>query len=238
VTFGSTIRELDIGPERPSEGPQLTGQLVGAVVAGDLVAFGEGLGSQHQKDVLQSLLLAQLGASAKVDRLKDPSNWMRQYLSILEQIAWVTTTAYSATKYLPQVSSFGAAALIQDTFRRKLLDYPAEVSTTLAAYRSDTGSAQVVFECPSHSGGLANFQVAYVTEDGEGDVVMWVASASFNAPQHFVQLFEGDLPPGTQAQVGWTVLRLNESVFSKLRSSLDTKLQGRYATSVVGLPAQ
>ena len=43
---------------------------------------------QHAQDVLQSLLLAQLAATAKVDRHKDPLNWYKTYQSTLEQIGW------------------------------------------------------------------------------------------------------------------------------------------------------
>jgi len=232
---GTSVRlpYLDLIPTQ--QGQQLDEQAVGAVVAGNLVAFDPGVSAQHRKDVQQSLLVAQLAAGVKADRYRDVTGWMRQYLSVLEQIAWVTTTAYAATRYLPQVPKFDAATLIQDTFRRKLGDCPKEVSDVLAAYKGSDGAAQVVFECPSHSGGLANYQVVHVTEDDGGDITLWMASTSLNAPQHVVRLFEADLPAGTQIQVGWVVLTLDESVFARLRSSLDGKLQGRYEPSVVPL---
>jgi len=230
------IRALDLGPEVPArmsaleEG--LEGQASAAAVAGSLVAFAPGVSAQHQQDVLQSLLLAQLAANAKADRHKDPAAWFRAYSSVLEQAAWVVEASTTATRFLPQTSTFSAASVVNFGFRSLTPEESAVVTATLNAFRSDAGGAsQVVFECPSHSGGIGNFQVAFVAEEG-GVVGMRILQVSFNAPQHVGRLMLEEFTGAAKFQLAFLAVTQNEEIYARVRNSIAAKVESRFQGSV------
>jgi hypothetical protein len=174
----SALRDIDIGPVARTDDAALQGDVISVAAGGNMAAFDRALSRRHQQDVAESLLLAQLGASTKSDRQLDPESWMREYLSVLGRISWVVTTAYTSSRYLPQVAAYDAAALVLDMFRKRLPEAITPVRSLIGAHRSDEGAAQVLFECPAHSGGLANYQVAFASENDAHVGVGRVARAS------------------------------------------------------------
>jgi hypothetical protein len=230
---------MNIGPEIAKfaglQDAGLAGPLA-AVVAGSIVTFVPGISEQHRQDVLQSLLLAQLAANAKADRQKDPAGWFTAYRGVLEQVAWVVEGAAAASRYQPPFAKFTVGTVVDDTFRPKLLaeELPF-VTATIAAFRSGQNSgAQLAFECPSHAGGIGNFQVALAAEEN-GTVTIRLAQISFNAPQHVVQLLQEEFTSTAQFRVGFLALSMNEEVFARLRPAIAAKLQGRFDDAVVPL---
>jgi hypothetical protein len=95
---------------------------------------------------------------------------------VLEQAAWVVEASSSATRYLPPFATFTISTAVDDTFRPKVLaEELAFVSASVNAFRSEQNSrAQLVFECPSHSGGIGNFQIVLAAEQ-DGTVMMRLA---------------------------------------------------------------
>ncbi|MXP65872.1 hypothetical protein E0493_21200 [Roseomonas sp. M0104] len=245
ATTAPAIYALDLGPQPVSSlsllrDEALDEQLSGAVVAGSIVAFAPGVSEQHRQDVMQSLLLAQLAANAKAERQKDPVAWFQAYRGVLEQAAWVIEASSAATRYLPQVSTFSVSTVVDDVLRPKLLaEELAFIATILNAFRSDTnGTAQLVFECPSHSGGIGNFQVALAAEEG-GTLSLRLAQISFNTPQHVIRLMLEQFAKAAQFRTAFLALNLNEDVYARLRSSIASKLEGRMpgAVALIQLPA-
>jgi hypothetical protein len=186
--------------------------------------------------VLQSLLLAQLAANAKADRQKDPSGWFTAYRGVLEQVAWVVEASAAAARYQPPFAKFTLDTVVDDAFRPKLLaEQLPFVTAAIAAFRSDQNSgAELVFECPSHSGGIGNFQVALAGEE-DGAVTLRLAQISFNAPQHVVRLLREEFTNTSQFRVGFLALSMNEEVFARLRSAIAAKLQDRFDGAVAPL---
>lgn len=233
------IHTLDIGPA-PAQFSALEGsepiEPSAAVVAGTIVAFAPGVSEQHRSDVERSLLLAQLAANAKADRQMEPAAWFRAYRAVLEQVAWVVEASSAAARYLAPVASFTISTVICDTFRAKLTPEQLNlVTVALNAFRSDrNGGAQVAFECPSHSGGLGNFQVALAAEE-EGTVNVRLAQISFSAPQHVIRLMQEEFTSSAQFRVGFLALSINEQVFATLRPAITSKLGDRLQGAVVRL---
>lgn len=236
----STILGLDLGPGLPSSlaaGLQDSASesgASGAVVAGSLVAFTPEVSEQHRRDVMESLLLAQLAANAKAERHKDPAAWFRVYSGVLEQAAWVVGGSSPATRYLPQTSSFSAGTVVTDTFRRRLTPEELQcVTATVDALRADAvDTAQLVFECPSHSGGIGNFQAALATEEG-GEVNLRIVQVSFNAPQHVTRLLREKFTGTARFQVAFLALTQNEEIFATVRSTISSKVESRFQYAVV-----
>ena len=239
ATTALAIRTLDIGPELRSfaslQEPELT-EGAAAVVAGSVVAFAPGVSEQHRQDVLQSLLLAQLAANAKAERHKDPAGWFAAYRGVLEQAAWVVEASSSAVRYLPPVATFTISTVVDDAFRPKVLaEELAFVAAAVNAFRSEENrAAQLVFECPSHSGGIGNFQVVLAAEE-DGTVSMRLAQISFNAPQHVVRLTSEEFTKTAQFRVGFLALTMNEEVFARLRPTIAAKLKDRLSGTIAPL---
>jgi hypothetical protein len=230
------IRALNIGPDHLSEPLELTGDPAGAVVAGCLVALGNGVSEQHQRDVLQCLLLAQLAANPKADRHKDPTNWYKTYQQTLEQVGWVVQGSFAMSRHLSPGTRFTMSDAVTDQFRRRLGagDLPL-VTDVLNAFKDDrTSPGQFVFECPSHQGGIGNFQFALATEE-DGNLSLHIGRFTFNVPNHVTRLAFEEFPPDAQFQAGFTSMALNEQVYGGVRNAITTKLGSRLQAQVAML---
>lgn len=231
------VRALDLWPQGPPSLQELEAGLEGeagaAVVAGTLVAFAPGVSEPHRRDVLQSLLLAQLAANAKAERHKQPSAWFSAYRGVLEQIAWVVESSIATSRYRSGVTRFSVSNIANDTFRNRV--GPDELRLVLSALNAarsgEHGSAQMVFECPSHSGGIGNFQLALATEE-EGELQLYIAQVSFNAPQHVVRLLSEEFTASAQFQVAFLALTQNQAQYEEVRAAIAAKVESRFAGSV------
>jgi hypothetical protein len=187
----------------------------------------------HQRDVLQSLLLAQLAANAKAERHKDPVGWFKAYMGVMEQTAWVVEASTSATRYLPETSTFSAGSVVNHAFRSRVTPDELEyVAAAVNAFRSDVGGlSQLVFECPSHSGGIGNFQVALAAEE-DGVLGIRIVQVSFNAPKHVTRLMLEEFTSTAKFQVAFLALTQNEGIYATVRSSIAAKVESRFQGSV------
>ncbi len=233
----SSIRELDLGPELPTgigeEVSDLENKASGAVVRGSLVAFAPGVSELHQRDVLQSLLFAQLAANTKAQRHTEPLAWFRAYSRVMQRTAWVVEASSRVTRYHPQVLRFSVATVVNDVFRPKLLpEELAYVMATVNAFRSDLGGAsQIVFECASHSGGIGNFQVAFAVEE-DGVLSLHIVQVSFNAPQHVTRLMLEEFTSTAEFRVAFHALIQNEGIYASVRSIIADKVKAHLPGSV------
>lgn len=231
------VSALDLWPQGPPSLRELEagleGEAGGAVVAGTLVSFGPGVSETHRRDVLQSLLLAQLAANARAERHKQPGEWFSAYRGVLEQVAWVVESSIATTRYRSGVTRFSVSNIANDMFRHRV--GPEElrlVLATLDAVRAgEHGAAQLVFECPSHSGGIGNFQVALAIEE-EGELQLFVTQVSFSAPQHVVRLLSEEFTSSAQFQVAFLALTQNQAQYEKVRAAVAAKVESRFAGSV------
>lgn len=238
------VYALDLGPEVGRAASRLhdaglEDEAGAVVVAGCLVAFAPGVSALHQHDAEQSLLLAQLAANAKTDRHKDPAGWFRSYRSVLEQTAWVVESSTAASRFLPSMARYGVGNVVNDAFRRRVgADELGYLMAAVNAARDDAdGTAAVVFECPSHSGGIGNFQVVLVAET-DGVLGVRIGQITFNAPQHVTRLLKEEFTGTAQFQVGFLELTQNETIYAGIRNSIASKVESRFAGSVVPLQLQ
>jgi hypothetical protein len=234
ASLREAIRSLEL--DHNSSNPvQLTGGATGVVVAGSIVALDDSLSDQHQRDMLESLLLAQLAASAKFDRHRDPVNWYKVYQQTLESIGWVVQTSTAMSRYLPPGTRFTMANVITDLFRRKIDEKEFSLVTrTLNAFNRDPkGEGQFVFECPSHSGGIGNFQFGLGTEEND-DTNLQLGYFSFATTKHVSRLAFEEFPLDAKFSMGFVALTLNEQVYKGVRSAVTAKIASRFE----GLTAQ
>lgn len=219
------IQALDIGPaalgELTSEGT------VGIAIAGCLVAIDQ-VQEPHQLDLAQTLLLAQLAASAKADRHGDSAGWYRIYQQTLESVGWVTSVQATQNRYLPSTNQrYTILDVVTDLFRRKTLDEPL-VSTMLQAFRADDQTrAQYVFEGPSHSGGQGNFQVA-AAQEGDQGLSLHTGRFVFSVPGYIPRILTQQFNTAeARFSSGYTFATLNQLEYAKIRDAIRAKLGDR-----------
>lgn len=229
----SDIRELDLGSTAGTP-VELSDDALGAVVLGSIVSFGPNLDPVQQRDVLESLLLAQLAANAKADRYKQPSPWFAAYKGVLEQIGWVVEGSTTVARYLPQTSKYTVETVVNDLFRPRVT--PADLSrvnSTLTALRSDQGSnARDLLECPSHSGGLGNFQTVLALSDDVDQLEICLSQVTFNVPAHVTRMLSVEFSNVAQVQFSFTTLRQNAQIYSRVRGAVSEKVKDRFSSAV------
>jgi len=212
--------------------------MVGAAVAGNLVAFGPDLTDQHRNDAINSLLFAQLVAGGQADRRTAPIDWYAAYEAALQNIAWVIGASTTTNRYLSQTPSFTLPAAVDGVLRSRSTSTDlSRVRLLLAAYNADVGGlAQLVFECPSHSGGLGNLQVALATEDADDSTLLLrIVRIFINAPTHVVEVMSESFTRDAKVQAGFVAMTLDEDAFAKLRAPLAKRLEEWLPSAVAPL---
>jgi hypothetical protein len=232
LTPRGALRDLDIGPDPRLTQVDLTDTPTGAVVAGSIVALDGSVSPQHGRDVMQSLLLAQLAANAKANRFRESLNWYKTYQSTLESIGWVVSGSTSFKQFNSPVSQFTIGSVINDCFRFNVTSEELNlVNRTFRAFvRDPTSPAQFVWECPSHSGGLGNFQFGI---SAETDVVMLqIGRFVLDTPQRVVRFALEEFGHNARFTTSFASMTLNEGFFAQLRTEIEKKLDGRFDASV------
>lgn len=230
----AVVSEIDIGP-RPEAVPVVLEEAAGgAVAAGSVIVFADGVPESSTHDVLRSLLLAQLAANARANRFREALKWYKRYDDTLENIGWVVSSANSFTSYHSPTATFTVIDVVNDALARRLTsDEVSLCETTLQRFAGDPqGTAQHVWECPSHSGGIGNFQAAFVTAADE-TVSMDLVKVHFDGPSHTTQLAVERFASSTRFSTSYTRMTLNQQTFDRLRPAIKTKLEGRYEALVV-----
>ena len=67
------------------------GDMEAAVVGGSVISCVKDVTPQQRADVLDSTLIAQLGASGKYDRFGETKEWYQEYVEILGHVGWVVS---------------------------------------------------------------------------------------------------------------------------------------------------
>jgi len=232
LTPRGILRDLDIGPDPRLAQVELADSPTGAVVAGSIVVLDSGISPQHGRDVMQSLLLAQLAANAKANRFREALNWYKTYQSTLESVGWVVSGSASFKQFNSPVGQFTLGSVISDCFRLSVTPEELQlVNRTFRAFVRDPASpAQFIWECPSHSGGLGNFQVGLSSET---DVVMLhLGRFVLDTPQRVVRLALEEFGHNSKFTMSFASMTLNEGFFAQLRTEIEKKLDGRFDASV------
>lgn len=219
------VAELDTGGQVPPTAPPAAGEAFGAVVAGSIMAHDEGGAEQRQRDALQCLLLAQLVADRQHDRHKEPASWYRVYGRTLGLVGWGVEANSMLLRYRPPRTSFTIRTAVTDMLSRSLIeDEVALVTAALTALKQEDqdSPASVVFEGRSHSGGLGNFQVGVIIEDGES-VSLRIGQFRFTTTQ-VTELLTQEFDSTADFFGGFLALKLNNAVYEPVRNQIAKKL--------------
>jgi len=224
------LAAVELGPERAPAAAQVAGGPAGVVDGASIVSFRNGVDPDHQRDALNTLLLAQLAASRKHDRYQAPRDWYAFYGSVLEQVGWVVGRQAGFAPGPPvgprtSLPAAVAAAMRQGTSEPELSD----LATTLAAFAGldCKDRAAAVFECEGHEETLAVFQVAVVGPSPAG-TAMTVGLFQWKFDGTIGSLRSAEISTDTVTFLnGQRTMTLNETVYAPLRAQVAAKLGDR-----------
>ncbi len=233
MTVSAELRAIDLGEVPAPAGTPLDKTAAGAVAGGAVVAFGAEVSAQHRQDVVQSLLFAQLAASARADRHTRWADWYEELGKVVERIGWVRGSGSQATQWVAS-GPFPFTAPVRACFAEQAGEMARmRVTDVLTALSADR-AAQVAFAQMASSGALGNFQVALADED-EDTVRLRLVQCVFQAPEHLMSLVTAPLPAGTRFWTRFADLVLDERAYAAGRSTIARRLGDRGATMVAPL---
>jgi hypothetical protein len=227
--------EDDPFSELPLDQPQPAS---GVVDGNAVAAFTDGVTGQQKQDVIDSMLLGQLAASARWDRESRPLDWYKYYRTVMENVGWVVPSYQWA-----RISS-GASQFTMDAAILKLLQAicsPNELETIKAAVEAvkalaDQDRRLVIWERNTHENALGNFQAEAVGRSAQGTLSMKLGAYFFETRTNVSKLlwfrFESS---STKLANSRTTLVLNENVYAQVRQAIQQKLGLRAIDYVGGL---
>lgn len=202
------------------------------VDCGGLVALAGGVSEQHRKDVLFSVLLAQLVANKKYARHADAVRWYESYGETLERVGWIVKEHEGFARQHPRKVPYRVGPLALGILGRVSGD--AAVNLARAALRALTeldpaDRAAELFEDQAHFGRAGNFQLA-VVEEADGLVGVRLGRYRFRVVDEATEvgrLLHTDFRAADEFVGGAQVLHLNEDVYGPLRDGIAEKLGAR-----------
>jgi hypothetical protein len=193
---------------------------------GSIVTFTDDVNIQHQQDVLDSTLLAQLAANKKHDRVEDPENWYKFYKEILENIGWVINT-WNFEEYHASGSTFIVDEVIMEILGTiatgKELDVVKVAISTLKSL-ANSDNRLVLFNESSYKISKGNFQVLSVSENNN-IVSINTSLFYFSSTQTVVKLLLFSFSSSkTKLFKGSESVTINDVIYGQVRNSITTKL--------------
>lgn len=209
----------------------------GYVDCGSLVSFVAGVPAQHQTDVLDSTLLAQLAASARHDRETQPEDWYKYYADVLRGIGWVAYD-FAFDRYHPQGADFTADKVIEGVLEGvATADEMVVVEATIAAVKAlNSGDALLsVWENNSRDLTSGNFQIA-VASSLDGDVALKFGAFLFDTDTSVTDVLTFQFPStSTNFLTSREMLVLDEEVYQQVRAAVEKQLGKRAGDSIGSL---
>jgi hypothetical protein len=204
---------------------------------GSVVSFVADLSAEHQSDVLNSTLLAQLAANKKYDRWTKTVDWYKYYVDVLGGVGWVIQE-FDFTKFDSQGNSFSVDKVLMELLAaiatQNQLAIALDALKALKALSDDDHRLEL-FNSASHSTSNGNFQIGTCSE-AKDNVAMSVACFSFDAKQIDSKFlwFSYSASDMSLFKASQSV-SLDEEIYAGVRKAVVTKLGENAKTLVANL---
>lgn len=214
------------------------GDPTAAVTPGALISFVAGIPPGQKNDILNSILFAQLAASAQYDREDEPVEWYGFYRFVLENVGWVIPN-YEFKGFSGESTSFTAQEAILDLIAalagQSGLDL---VKSTLSSFSdlSDEDKRVLLFSGTSANKPNGSFQVSPANiSDGVVQLTFgtFYYKTDVNVTRVLFFRFENSR---TEFFVGGTKAELNEEIYKTVRQDILDKLGDNARRLVLDLP--
>ncbi|TMV45112.1 hypothetical protein FE783_30085 [Paenibacillus mesophilus] len=209
------------------------------VCAGSLVSIAAGICDEHRDDVLESTLFAQFAANGRYQRDTETDQWYSVYVQTLILLGW-NTVGFRFQKYaqLPeQFQLFDAILeLTSGTWTKSAQDSLTVMLRALGSFKSTDRRIQLL-GVNSVTASAGNFQLG-VAENAKGDQVqMQTMAVLFNSqgiPADF--LFDQYAAASVNLFASSQMMVLNDNVYSRMRSTVRSRLNTQIQQFIVSIP--
>jgi hypothetical protein len=225
----------------PGQAPPLPvqdGKDQAMIVDKSLISFVSGLSAENRADILESTLLAQLGARGKVPDEKDVIGWYKAYIEILTKIGW-TIEGGEVQQFSAKANVVELQEVIIDILKAAFgADFLQIVTRALDGIKSlaDSNGKIEAFEKNTHSESNGSFQIGVATQ--EGDAVSMnlgtflITSTSRISHILFIKFTKDE----TDLRYASGKLTLDQKIYENVRTLVQDKLSGRAVDFVTEIP--
>lgn len=234
--LSSTV--VTAAPGQTAPLPVKDGKDQAMLVDKSLISFVSGLSAENRADILESTLLAQLGANSKVPDQKDVINWYKAYIEILTKVGW-TMEGGEVQQFSAKANVVELQSVIIDILMAAFgADFLQIVKKALDGIKSlaDSNGKIEAFEKNTHSESNGSFQIGVATQ--EGDAVSMnlgtflITSTSKISHILFIKFTKDE----TDLQYASGKLTLDQRIYENVRSMVQSKLSGRAVEFVTEIP--
>lgn len=193
--------------------------------SGSLVSFVSGITAANQVAVLNSTLLAQLGADKAFDRWSDPINWYLKYCDILTHEGW-DLSQDMFTNYTASGDTFTMDQAILEIITAIVSQNElAAIKATLDAAKAlSTNGKITVFDRDSTQGKAGSFQIGLVKDTG-GAIAMGLGSLHYTTDTSVTTvLWFKFSKTKTNLEKRTQNCTLNTDAYSKVKDIVEQKL--------------
>lgn len=204
------------------------------VGSGQANAFVTGISLLNKQDVMNSTLLAQLGASGKYDRFTQTTQWYNEYRTILEGLGWIVTDFKFDEHSLSNVA-VSVDRIVLDFLMTFLA--PAQLATMdrlLAALANSTDPVVNIFTRSTSQNTQSNFQVGICTEDSDKNVMFSIGAFTYSTSEYITNALFTKIKSGSASFMNaFQNMILNEQIYATVRAAVIAKL-GEHAQDLIG----
>jgi hypothetical protein len=208
------------------EGLETTEPEAAALNFKSLQSFVAGVSKQRQDDVLNSLLLAQRGATASAPKDDQIIEWYKKYFEILERIGWVIE-GNDFTDFNTQHSIFEIDNALLDILSTVVTgNQLAILLKTIQSFKSLSSDDKrfVAFEKSTHSVQKGSFQLGVASQEND---TLSISGSAFilNTKKNISKiLFFNSDKDSTEFKFRQVKATLNDGVFVNARELIKQKL--------------
>ena len=191
-----------------------------------LYSFVANVSEQNRKDVLNSVLLAQMVANEKVPDENEAINWYKVFLEVLEKIGWFVeskqVSEFISSKDIVEVQN-AIVKILKDAFGE---NYIGLLKSALDSIKdlSDSDGKIKAFEKNTHGTNKGCFQVGIAYEQN-GSVAFNLGTFILSTKSNITRiLFVNFGSDKTELQYSSSKATLNNEVFQVLRNTVVQKL--------------
>lgn len=199
-----------------------------------VVSFASGVSGPYRRDVLNSVLLAQLAANKKFPAEEQLLEWYREFIHVLGNLGWTIQAAefstYKASKDIFEVENV-VIDILTSAFGSSFANVIAKTLDSIKSL-SDADGKLKVFEKNTHSVSKGVFQLALASEEN-GTVSLQMGSFLLAASGEIKKiLFFRSSRDKVRLDYCSRTGTLNEEVYAGAREAIQEKLGQKLAQFV------
>lgn len=208
------------------------------VNVGSVISFVAGITDDEKDDVLNSVQIAQRGASGAYDRLTQTIFWYRKYIEILENLGW-TSEQMAFAQHEQKKGKFemdkAALSVITAIATQGQL---AVINASITALSKLSANDEPIklFDYHASADGSGNFQLGAVERSANGALSMALGAFYFRASADqrsflFFKWGNDDVNFWTSAQK----MTLNRTLYARIRDDVRNRLAADASRYLAGL---